>query len=67
MSNAVPLSLEQIQRGLQDRSLSKVATATGLSFTTLQRLLAGGEDNYQLQTLLKVSDYLREMQLEGVA
>ena len=62
----IPLSLPQIRQGLKDRKLGRVSDATGISFPTLQRLLEGNTDNFSYNTVIKVSAYLREMQIEGM-
>jgi len=43
---------------LQDRRLAKVAEATGLSTQTLWRIREGTQENVQVRTLEKISDYL---------
>lgn len=53
------LDLEQIKRALEDRRLSKVAKATGLSYPTLKKLAEGEKTNYTLDTLRAISKYIR--------
>lgn len=67
IEHIVPLSIPQLQQGLTDRKLGRVAEATGVSFPTLQRLLAGETDKFNYTTILKVSKYLREVQVEGIS
>jgi len=52
------LSVQEVRSMLQDRRLAKVAEATGLSTQTLWRIREGTQENVQVRTLEKISDYL---------
>lgn len=52
------LSLEEIQRQLQDRNLVMVAKETGLSHMTVWVVKAAKKDNFSYRTIKRLSDYL---------
>jgi len=52
------MTLNQIKIGLKDIRFHSVTQATNLSYPTLQRLAKGEANNYTLETLTKISDYL---------
>lgn len=53
------MSLKDIQKGLKDKRLYVVATATGLSYPTLKKLANNQDPNPTRETMLKVTNYLR--------
>jgi DNA-binding phage protein len=55
------LDLAEIRQKLADRKLAVVAKATGLTYMTLYRLKEGIERNPTLNTMQKVSDYLKNI------
>lgn len=54
------LTAEQIQGGLKDKRLYRVAEATGLSYPTVKKLAEGKELNYTIDTLKAISRYIKE-------
>tara|TARA_Y100000289_G_C3816525_1_gene96467 strand:+ start:297 stop:515 length:219 start_codon:yes stop_codon:yes gene_type:complete len=54
-----PLSLEQIQKGLEDRRLHTIKQKIGVSYPTLRKLADGKNSNPTTKTLEIVSEYLR--------
>ena len=52
------LSLDEIQKQLQDRNLVMVANATGLSYMTVWKVKTGKQDNFSYDTVKRLSDYL---------
>ena len=59
ITNSGFMSLEQIQAGLTDRRLYIVADATGLSYPTVNKLAKGDIENYSLDTIRRVTAYLK--------
>ena len=56
------MTLEEISRKLQDRTLTKVKKSTGISMPTLMRLRDCENENYTLRTIRRISGYLKEME-----
>lgn len=56
--NIIPLS--EISQKLKSRRLYIVAEETGVSYPTLKKLADNVEANYRLDTLQKISDFLRD-------
>lgn len=65
MDTKFPMSLIAISEALQDRRLYKVAEETGLSYPTIKSLADAKMDNYTLNTLIKVSEYIRNTPAEA--
>lgn len=53
------MTLEEIQKQLQDKRLYVVARATKLSYPTIKKLADGKPENYTYNTISKVSKYLK--------
>lgn len=53
------MTQEQIVEALQDRKLTQVAKATGLSYDTVWRLANNKSPNVAYQTIVKLNDYLQ--------
>ena len=53
---------EDISAAMEDRNLSAVSRATGLSYDTVRRVAKGGIDESAISyaTIKKLSDYLAE-------
>lgn len=58
MANEELMSLEEIQKQLQDKRLYVVAKATKLSYPTIRKLAEGKPENFTYKTIYKVSKYL---------
>ena len=58
MSNI--LTFEQIAKGLKDKRLYAIAKEINVSYPTLRRLSLQLSQNYTYDTLLKVSNYIKE-------
>ncbi len=58
VDTTAPMSLDEIQYGLQGERLLLVADATGLSYPTINKLATGEVTNYSLDTIIRVSQYL---------
>ena len=58
-TNEELLTLEEIQKQLQDKRLYVVAKTTKLSYPTIKKLADGKPDNYTYSTISKVSKYLK--------
>lgn len=52
------LTLQRISELLQDRTLTVVAEATGVSHQTIMRIKQGKAKNTSYETYKKLSDYL---------
>jgi len=53
------LSLEDIQKQLDDRNLKTISNRIGLSYMTIWKVKTGGKyDNFSYETIKKISDYL---------
>lgn len=52
------LKLEEIVKRLQDRKLSAVAEATGVSYTSLWQIANGIQKQPKYKVVEKLSDYL---------
>jgi len=53
------LSLEEIQKQLEDRNLKTISNRIGLSYMTIWKVKTGGKyDNFSYETIKKISDYL---------
>lgn len=52
------MSLKEISKALKGQRLVVVAADTGLSYPTIQKLAKGDIENYALDTVRRVSDYL---------
>jgi len=52
------LKLEEIVKRLQDRKLSAVAEATGVSYTSLWQIANGIQQQPKYKVVEKLSDYL---------
>ena len=52
------LTVEEIEIKLKDRTLTKVAEATGLSYPTIWKLANGESGRVEYETVKKVSDYI---------
>lgn len=53
------MSLEEIQKQLQDKRLYVVARVTKLSYPTIKKLADGKPENYTYNTISKVTKYLK--------
>lgn len=53
------MSIDSIQHALQDRKLYVVSERTRISYPTLKRLREGLPCNYTVNTLRKITEYLR--------
>lgn len=54
------MSLKEIRSELSEHRLLRVADQCDLSYPTIRKLAMGSADNYSLDTIIKVSNYLRE-------
>jgi transcriptional regulator with XRE-family HTH domain len=52
------LTVEEIETKLKDRTLTKVAEATGLSYPTVWNVANGKVGRVEYETVKKLSDYL---------
>jgi DNA-binding Xre family transcriptional regulator len=52
------LTVEEIEIKLKDRTLTKVADATGLSYPTVWNISKGKGGRVEYETVKKLSDYL---------
>lgn len=52
------MTTEQIRAALQDRVLTRVSEATGISRATLHRIKRGADTNLTEKTIKALSDYL---------
>jgi transcriptional regulator with XRE-family HTH domain len=52
------LTVEEIEIKLKDRTLTKVADATGLSYPTVWKIANGESGRVEYETVKKLSDYL---------
>ena len=59
LSGARMLTIEQIRESLQDRNLTKVSDATGVSKATIYRICSGAE-NPSYDAVKKLSDYIEK-------
>ena len=60
MTNKRLMTPEEIREALQDRRLSRVAKACGVSYTTLYKFANGKIASCQLSTLRKITNYLNK-------
>ena len=54
------LTLREIKEFLKDKKLPLICDATGLTFPTVKKLYDGKKTNYELETLQKISKYIRD-------
>ena len=54
------MTLEQVQRALQDRKLPVVASETKLSYQTVWRIASGNIKRTSYESIKKLSDYLEQ-------
>lgn len=59
------LTLEQVRAGLQDRRLSAVSEATGLSYDTVWRVARGKAICVSYDTVRRLSAYLQGEAVDG--
>lgn len=53
--------VEKLAQLLKDRRLTVISERTGISYTTLKKIVDGGADeNFQTSTLQRVTDYLKK-------
>lgn len=52
------MTIEAIQRALQDRRIDKVARATGLHYNTIRDIRDSGKANPTLRVMTALSNYL---------
>ena len=52
------LTLEEVSKKLSDRTLTKVALATDLSYPTIWKIANGKADGVEYETVRKLSEYL---------
>ena len=52
------MTLEQVRNALQDRTLTKVAAATGLAYNTVLRVASGMDKSVSYDVVKRLSDYL---------
>lgn len=52
------LTMEEIKEKLKDRTLTKVAEATGLSYPTVWKIANEANERTEYNTVKKISDYL---------
>lgn len=62
MSKDELMTLEEIQKQLQDKRLYVVARVTKLSYPTVKKLADGKPENYTYNTIFKLTKYLRPSQ-----
>lgn len=55
------LSTKEIAEGLTDKKLYVVARTIGVSYPTLKKFLDGKHHNFTVDTLTKVSNYVRSL------
>jgi len=58
-------TLEQVRTALQDRQLSTVAEATGLSYDTVWRVARGKVSAVSYDTVRRLSEYLQRAVADG--
>ena len=58
MDNTEILTIKEIADALKDRKLYHVANATGLSYPTVKKFADGKDENYTLDTIKKISEYI---------
>lgn len=56
------MTLEQVRNALQDRTLTKVAAATGLAYNTVLRVASGMDKSVSYDVVKRLSDYLAQPQ-----
>ena len=56
------MTLEQVRHALQDRTLTKVAAATGLAYNTVLRVANGTDKSVSYDVVKRLSDYLARPQ-----
>lgn len=56
------MTLEQVRNALQDRTLTKVAAAAGLSYNTVLRVANGMDKSVSYDVVKRLSDYLAQPQ-----
>ena len=54
------MNLNQVREALQDRNLTRVAEAVGLSYETVRRVASGKERNFSYSVIKALSDYLSQ-------
>lgn len=59
MSDNELLKLDQIKYGLKDKKLYVVARQLEISYPTLKKFLDGNHHNFTIETLTKVSNYVK--------
>ena len=52
------LAIEEISKRLNDRTLTKVSKATGISYPTIWKIANGQAGNVGYNTVKKLSEYL---------
>lgn len=52
------MTLEEVQKALQDRKTAPVAEATGLAYDTVRRVRAGKFSHISYDTVKALSDYM---------
>ena len=58
MTNQDILSIDEIVEALKDKRLYVIARRTGLSYPTVKKLADGKKENYTLDTLKRISNYI---------
>ena len=56
------MTLEQVRHALQDRTLTKVAAATGLAYNTVLRVANGMDKSVSYDVVRRLSDYIAQPQ-----
>ena len=56
------MTLEQVRHALRDRTLTKVAAATGLAYNTVLRVANGMDKSVSYDVVKRLSDYLAQPQ-----
>ena len=54
------MTLEQIQKSLSDRNLTKVAESIGIPYTTLWRIASGKAQRPAFQDIERIKAYLEQ-------
>lgn len=52
------MTLEQVRAALKDRTLTKVAAATGLAYNTVLRVANAADKSVSYDVVKRLSDYL---------
>ena len=56
------MTLEQVRSALQDRTLTKVAAATGLAYNTVLRVASSMDKSVSYDVVKRLSDYFAQPQ-----